>query len=240
MELRCSVEGCTNQGKLNKRGVRFYPRGFCNTHYENFCKNNRELLDKKREDSKNRVCIVEGCYDNRNLKLGYCNKHYMRFKKYGDPEYVTKIRVGQESHPLYNLYRSMKRRCYEESCKDYGNYGGRGIRICERWLGMYGFLNFVSDMGERPENFSLDRIDNSKDYSPENCRWASVHTQGLNKRTSKYKGVTFNKSTGKWRVRITKDKIQYEIGQFKDFEEAMEARKHAELELLGYIIDIDR
>ena len=88
-------------------------------------------------------------------------------------------------------YHSMKQRCYNEKCKDYYLYGGRGIKVCDRWL--ESFENFLEDMGNRPNNTSLDRINPEKDYSPENCRWADTKTQSLNKRNSKY--VTFNNET---------------------------------------------
>lgn len=86
---------------------------------------------------------------------------------------------------IYNAWLSMKARCYNPKNKAYANYGGRGIKVCDRWLGESGFLNFYADVGDRPsDGHSLDRIDNEGDYGPDNCRWATKIEQSLNKRCS--------------------------------------------------------
>ena len=97
----------------------------------------------------------------------------------------------------YPSYLAMKRRCTDPGDISYCRYGGRGITVCERWL--ESFDNFLSDMGERPEGFDLDRINNDGNYEPSNCRWIS-HKQNArnrsNNRLLNYQGMT--KSLAEW------------------------------------------
>ena len=80
----------------------------------------------------------------------------------------------------WNSWRAMIYRCNGKKYWARDRYAGRGIQVCQRWIGSDGFKNFLSDMGTKPEGCSLDRIDNSKGYSPENCRWANQKTQVAN------------------------------------------------------------
>jgi hypothetical protein len=83
----------------------------------------------------------------------------------------------------YRTWKSIKRRCSNCSVREYANYGGRGIKVCDRWLNSY--ENFLADMGRKPSpKHSINRIDNNTDYSPENCEWADDTKQRRNKRTS--------------------------------------------------------
>lgn len=92
-------------------------------------------------------------------------------------------RKGGKETPTWSSYRAMKRRCYQETNKDWDRYGGRGIKVCDRWLNS--FENFLEDMGERPsKEFSLERIDFNGDYAPENCLWADNYSQSRNKSTN--------------------------------------------------------
>ncbi len=94
--------------------------------------------------------------------------------------------------PEYKSWCSMKGRCCNQKNKAFKDYGGRGIKVCDRWLNS--FENFLADMGERPTpKHSIDRINNDGNYEPSNCRWATRLQQGRNKRGVKL--VTINKET---------------------------------------------
>ena len=87
-----------------------------------------------------------------------------------------------------NSWRAMKMRCYSPKYRRYDLYGGRGIKVCDRWLGKEGFKNFLSDMGKKPSpKHTVDRIDVNGNYEPQNCRWVTQVEQIHNvDRTRKY------------------------------------------------------
>lgn len=86
--------------------------------------------------------------------------------------------------PEYRSWKAMLERCRNPSAPNFRLYGGRGIRVCDRWLGDEGFSNFLADMGERGKGLTLDRIDVDGDYNPENCRWADAKAQSSNRRNT--------------------------------------------------------
>lgn len=96
-------------------------------------------------------------------------------------EIVTKH--GKSKSKIYKIWNSMRFRCNSKKSNAYKYYGGRGIKVCKRWVK---FENFYQDMGERPKGTSLDRIDNNKGYCKKNCRWASKQIQSRNMRSNNY------------------------------------------------------
>jgi hypothetical protein len=101
-----------------------------------------------------------------------------------------KDRAGLSKSPAYSSWMAMTIRCQNPNYHSFKNYGGRGIKVCERWSE---FENFLTDMGPRPKGTSLDRINNDGNYEPGNCRWATKKTQDNNRRTCK--PVTFKGRT---------------------------------------------
>lgn len=93
-------------------------------------------------------------------------------------------RHGLSRTRLYRIYNNMKSRCYKSYAKEYEDYGGRGISICDEWLGRIGFINFYKCAMEHgyDDKLTIDRIDNDKNYEPGNCRWVTRLIQNNNSR----------------------------------------------------------
>ena len=136
---------------------------------------------------------------------------------------------GLSSNKFYHTWYDMKYRCYNTMRQDYKNYGGRGITVCEEWLDVVNFVAWAEKTYPNLEDATLDRIDNNKGYSPENCRWVDKTTQVLNRRIMKnnksgYVGVIWNKRDRKWIANIGVNNKLINLGSFKTKEEAVQVR----------------
>ena len=135
--------------------------------------------------------------------------------------------------PEYTTWASMIQRCTNQNNRNYHHYGGRGIKICSEWMD---FTKFLADMGDRPDGYSLDRIDVNGDYCKENCKWSSQTEQMHNLRTNNkygYPGIQYDKKKKRFAPKITVSNKTIHLGRFKTLEEAIEARKQAEFKYWG-------
>ena len=151
---------------------------------------------------------------------------------------------GLTNSKLYEAWVSIKDRTLNIKHKQYNDYGGRGITICEEWKNdPIAFYNWAMLNGYSDE-LSIDRIDNDGNYCPENCRWTTPTIQCRNQRiqknnTSGYKGVSFVKDRNKFRVSLSVNKKRIHLGYFKTAEEGAIAYNNYIIEnnLEGFILN---
>lgn len=149
------------------------------------------------------------------------------------------VRERSTKHGMYksrlnHIYRGMKQRCYNPQNGRYSYYGGRGIKICDEWLGADGFIHFMdwAIKSGYTDDLSIDRIDSNGNYEPGNCQWVNEETQCRNRRVkatnkSGATGVTQRTATS-WRAFIRYDGKNHNLGTFHSFDDAVRARKEAE------------
>lgn len=126
------------------------------------------------------------------------------------------------SKKLMGAWYNMHYRCSNPRCKDYKDYGAKGIKVCERW---YDVDNFIADMGEPEKDMSLDRSDTYGDYTPDNCKWSTLEEQNRN-RERNVKGYTWNKYHKKYEAKIKMEGKRLFLGYF----DCKEAARRAYLE----------
>lgn len=134
------------------------------------------------------LCSVKSC-PNKMIAKGICAAHRRRLLVHGSlqrnkPINKRNFGVIVTKYSEYRIWANMRYRCNNKNSKEYRHYGGRGIKVCKRWDD---FWLFMEDMGPRPgKEFSIDRINNNGNYSPSNCRWATIHQQLKNRRPRKF------------------------------------------------------
>lgn len=153
----------------------------------------RVYIGKDRQPKLKRKCICK-CG-----KIVWVQVHSLRTNATKSCGCIKKDFPMARTHGLsntkeYRAYHLMKNRCYNPKLEHYAGYGGRGIKMCDRWL--QSFENFYEDMGDAPTSkHTLDRKENDKDYSKENCQWATWTQQANNKRNNRihtYNGVRYS------------------------------------------------
>jgi len=182
-----------------------------------------------------RTCAVEEC-SNKHYNRGYCTNHFKSLKKSGVIKNVKSVHHyeyhGMTKSPEHRIWMGIVYRVENPNCPEYTLYGGRGIKMCDRWRSS--FLAFYQDMGEKPAPLhSIDRVNNNGDYEPGNCVWATKRQQSINRRRRSDNKTGF---TGvypyrdEWKACISVNGRLKWLGRFKTKEEAVNARHEAELQ----------
>ncbi len=133
----------------------------------------------------------------------------------------------------YIRWLSMKSRCRQsdKAKEKYPHHAGKGITVCESWLNS--FEKFYEDMGDCPEGYTLDRINNDLGYYKDNCRWVSYSTQLYNRDMGKQAGVNYREERGKWKAEIRANGLNVFLGYFENEDDAISARLQAEIKYFG-------
>ncbi len=167
-----------------------------------------------------------------NLKVGY-TKSCGCFRAEMSAERLVTHKMTNT--PTYRSYRAMLNRCKNPSYKNFKYWGGKGVKVCDRWL--ESFENFLEDMGERPKGTSINRVQGAMVYSKETCKWDDRSTQSFEQskyrnNTSGVTGVSENRH-GSFIARISVNNKQIHLGSFSSLEEATKARQDAEIKYYG-------
>lgn len=192
MMRRCYNEKSIAYGSYGAKGITVCPEWHDRETFRKWCLENgwNKNLRLNRKDS-NKGYYPDNCFfGNFNSKRYDSFNQTKKRRIYEDKQKREQCGVlGKfEEEDLYRTYRCMHERCENKNHVSYKDYGGRGICVCEEWCGKHGFLNFNNWCYENKwkKGLTLDRIDNNKGYSPDNCRLVNITMQANNKRNTIY------------------------------------------------------
>lgn len=137
---------------------------------------------------------------------------------------TSHIKHGLSNEKLYGVWGDLKTRTLNINSQDYKNYGGRGIKVCKKWENFEPFYNWAIDNGYKV-GLTIDRIDNNKGYSPENCRWVTYNEQANNKRNNHlitYKDKTLTMSQWANKIGISRHTLFWRLNNGWSLEKALE------------------
>lgn len=169
-----------------------------------------------------RILVVCDCGEEREVNLKDLRSSNTKSCGCLGSEHIRQIGQNNITHGgtgtrLYKTWRAIKQRCTNPRCKDYSNYGGRGITICRSWSKFENFRDWALKNGYQ-DNLTIDRRNNDKGYSPKNCRWATPSQQSRNQRMRAGKSgfIGVRKNGKKWQVLIRSQSKRIHLGTFTD------------------------
>lgn len=198
------------------------------------------VADRVRPNGKRRPVYLCKCVCGREVEIESQTLRVDRPKSCGCKRLPTGVHWEEGTAMVHwkarSSYQHMLGRCYNPKECGFEEYGGRGITVCDEWK--ESFWNFLRDMGERPENHAIDRIDPDGNYEPLNCRWvnrnlSSFNTRKASNNTSGRTGVYWFARVEKWVAAIVFKGTQHHLGYFLEYEDAVKAREAAEMLYYG-------
>ena len=192
-------------------------------------------FSNEKSTRKYRYGLYECVYCNKEFESRVSNIKNGGTQSCGCQKNKQKITHGLTNSRFYKTWEHMVGRCINPNTKNYKDYGARGIIVCDEWLDIRNFTEWCNSTYPKLEGYTLDRINNDKGYSPENCTWSDKTAQVLNRRIMKNNksgvvGVRYHSRDGVWTAYISVNNTRKHIGSYKTKEEAVQARDNYVIE----------